>query len=62
MLSTFMPSKRRVDHVVKERNVLLATAVQSPTEVAGKNLSASRRSTRRQEAQGKDVDTNVQSC
>ena len=37
MLSTFMPSKRRVDLVVKVRNVLLATALQSPTQVADKN-------------------------
>ena len=37
MLSTFMPSKRRVELVVKERNVLLATAGQSPTQVADKN-------------------------
>ena len=38
-----------------------ATANKSPTPVADKKLVPSRRSTRRQEAQGKDGDTNVHS-
>ena len=42
-------------------NTPLPTAIKSPTPVAEKKLVASRRSTRRQEAQGKDGDTNVHS-
>ena len=41
--------------------MLLTTAIRCPTPEADKNLLASRRSTRRQEAQGKDGDTNVHS-
>ena len=42
-------------------NTQHGTAIESPTPVADKKLVASRRSTRRQEAQGKDGDTNVHS-
>ena len=43
-------------HVIERApwNVPLVTAIKSPTPVADKNLVASRRSTRRQEAPGKD--------
>ena len=42
-------------------NTPLRTAIKSPTPVADKKLVASRRSTLRQKAEGKDVDTSVHS-
>ena len=39
----------------------IATVIKGPTPVADKKLAASRRSTRRQEVQVKDGDTNVHS-